>query len=178
MHWYCQNKQRAQQALGKEHKSIKTEIGSRHRECSTSTKQGVKYMYCEVTKTIQCAHPPHHRDGLWLCSDMPATYGQWWSSRIVSARTNRVLNKHQARSINALKQKLVHDKQSAQQAQSKEHNICTVKSQRQSNAPILLITVMVYGFVATSWLWMVSGEIHALLLLEPTECSTSTRQGA
>ena len=36
----------------------------------------------------------------WLCGDMPAMDGQWRSSRIVSARTNRVLNKHLARSIN------------------------------------------------------------------------------
>ena len=43
-------------------------------------------------KTIQCAHPPHHHK--WLCGDMPAMDGQWRSSRIVSVRTNRVLNKH------------------------------------------------------------------------------------
>ena len=38
----------------------------------------------------------------WLCGDMPAMDGQWRSSRIVSVRTNRVLNKHWARSINIL----------------------------------------------------------------------------
>ena len=31
------------------------------------------------------------------------------------------------------------------------------------------------GFVATCWLWTASGGVHALLVLEPTECSTSTR---
>ena len=30
----------------------------------------------------------------WICGDMPAIGGQWRSSRIVSVRTNRVLNKH------------------------------------------------------------------------------------
>ena len=34
------------------------------------------------------------------------------------------------------------------------------------------------GFVETCQLWMASGGVHALLVLEPTECSTSTRQGA
>ena len=29
----------------------------------------------------------------WFCGDMPAMDGQWWSSRIVSVRTNRVLKK-------------------------------------------------------------------------------------
>ena len=47
-------------------------------------------------KTIQCAYPPHHHNGF------VATCGQWWSSRIVSDRTNRGLNKHQARSVNIL----------------------------------------------------------------------------
>ena len=31
------------------------------------------------------------------------------------------------------------------------------------------------GFVATYRLWPASGGIHALLVLEPTECSTSTK---
>ena len=56
---------------------------------------GTDYIYSEVMKAIQCAHPPHH------------------------------------------------------------HN----------------------SFVATCRLWTVSGGVHALLALEPTECSTSTRQG-
>ena len=34
------------------------------------------------------------------------------------------------------------------------------------------------GFVATCRLWTASGEVHALLVLEPTECSTSTKQRA
>ena len=34
-----------------------------------------------------------------------------------------------------------------------------------------------YGFVATCRLWTASGRVHALLVLEPIECSTSTRQG-
>ena len=33
---------------------------------------------------------------------MPAMGGQWGISRIVSGRTNRVLNKHKARSVNIL----------------------------------------------------------------------------
>ena len=41
-----------------------------------------------------------------------------------------------------LKQKLVHDTQSAQHAQSNEHNSYIVTLWRQSNAPILLITAM------------------------------------
>ena len=33
-------------------------------------------------------------------------------------------------------------------------------------------------FVMTCRLWMASGRVHTLLVLEPTECSTSTfRQG-
>ena len=54
------------------------------------------YIYSEVMKTIQCPHPPHHRN----------------------------------------------------------------------------------GFVATCQLWTTSGGVHALLMLETTECSASTRQGA
>ena len=34
------------------------------------------------------------------------------------------------------------------------------------------------GFVATCRLWTASGGVHALLVLEPTACSTSTRLGA
>ena len=34
------------------------------------------------------------------------------------------------------------------------------------------------GFVATCQLWTASGGVHTLLVLEPTECSTSTRLGA
>ena len=34
------------------------------------------------------------------------------------------------------------------------------------------------GFVATCRLWTASGGVHALLVLEPRECSTSTRLGA
>ena len=32
------------------------------------------------------------------------------------------------------------------------------------------------GFVATCRPWTVGGRVHALLVLEPTECSASTRQ--
>ena len=34
------------------------------------------------------------------------------------------------------------------------------------------------GFVATCRVWTASGGVHALLVLEPTECSTSTGLGA
>ena len=34
------------------------------------------------------------------------------------------------------------------------------------------------GFVVTCRLWTASGGVHALLVLEPTVCSTSTKQGA
>ena len=51
-------------------------------------------------KTIQCTHTPHHHNE--FAGNMPAMDGQWWSSCIVCARTNRVLNKHQARSVNIL----------------------------------------------------------------------------
>ena len=34
------------------------------------------------------------------------------------------------------------------------------------------------GFVATCRLWTAGGGVHALLVLEPTERSTSTKQGA
>ena len=34
------------------------------------------------------------------------------------------------------------------------------------------------GLVATCRLWTASDGVHALLVLEPTECSTSTKQGA
>ena len=43
---------------------------------------------------------PYSSSPQWLCSNMPAMEGQWRSSRIISVRTNRVLNKHQARSLN------------------------------------------------------------------------------
>ena len=33
------------------------------------------------------------------------------------------------------------------------------------------------AFVVTCQLWMASGGVHALLVLEPAECSTSTRLG-
>ena len=33
------------------------------------------------------------------------------------------------------------------------------------------------GFVATCQLWTASGGVHLLLVLEPTECSTSIRLG-
>ena len=34
------------------------------------------------------------------------------------------------------------------------------------------------GFVATCRVWTASGGVHELLVLESTECSTSTRLGA
>ena len=34
------------------------------------------------------------------------------------------------------------------------------------------------GFVATCRVWMASDGVHAFLVLESTECSTSTRLGA
>ena len=34
------------------------------------------------------------------------------------------------------------------------------------------------GFVATCQLWTANGGVHTLLVLEPTECSTRTKQGA
>ena len=49
------------------------------------------YKYSDVMKTFQC---PSSSSPQWLCGDMPAMDGQWRSSRIVSVRTNRVLNKH------------------------------------------------------------------------------------
>ena len=33
------------------------------------------------------------------------------------------------------------------------------------------------GFVATCRFWMASGEVHTLLVLAPTKCSTNIRQG-
>ena len=33
------------------------------------------------------------------------------------------------------------------------------------------------GFVVTCQLWTASGGVHALLVLEPKECPTSTKQG-
>ena len=49
-------------------------------------------------KTIQSTYPPSSSPE-WLCDDMPDMDRQWWNSRIISVRTNRVLNKHKARSI-------------------------------------------------------------------------------
>ena len=34
------------------------------------------------------------------------------------------------------------------------------------------------AFVATCRLWTASGGVQALLVLEPTECSATTKQGA
>ena len=34
------------------------------------------------------------------------------------------------------------------------------------------------GFVATCRLWTANGRVHVLLVLEPSECSTSTTKGA
>ena len=38
----------------------------------------------------------------WLCGNMPAMDSQWRSSCVARVRTNRVLNKHYARSLNTL----------------------------------------------------------------------------
>ena len=67
-----------------------------HRVLNKHKAKSIIQIYSEVMKTIQCAHPPHHRN----------------------------------------------------------------------------------GFVTTCRLWAASGGVHALLVLEPTECSTSTRLGA
>ena len=34
------------------------------------------------------------------------------------------------------------------------------------------------GFEETYWIWIASGGVHALLVLEPKECSKNTRQAA
>ena len=41
----------------------------------------------------------------------------------------------------------------------------------------MYVYVYIYIYV-TCRLWTASGGVHALLVLEPTECSTSTRLGA
>ena len=61
----------------------------------------------------------------------------------------------------------------AQQAQSKECNTYIVKSWIQSNAPILFITTMALWWHA-GYGWPVAEFTYCL---EPTECSTSTKQG-
>ena len=46
---------------------LKTEIGSRHTECSICKKQehNTYIIYGDVMQTIQCAYPPHHLMALW-----------------------------------------------------------------------------------------------------------------
>ena len=68
--------------------------------------------------------------------------------------THRVLNKHKAKSIIQINSDVMKTIQCAHPPH--HHN----------------------GFVATCRLWTASGGVHALLVLEPTECSTSTRLGA
>ena len=68
--------------------------------------------------------------------------------------THRVLNKHKAKS----KIQIYSDVMKRSQ--------CTHPPHQHS------------GFVATCRLWTGSGGVHALLVLEPTACSTSTRLGA
>ena len=68
--------------------------------------------------------------------------------------THRVLNKHKANSIIQIYSDVMKTIQCAHPPH--HHN----------------------GFVATYQLWTASGGIHALLVLEPRECSTSTRLGA
>ena len=58
------------------------------------------HIHSEVMKTIQCAHPRHHQNG--FCGKIQGLDGQWRSSHIVSVSTNRVFNKHQARSVDTL----------------------------------------------------------------------------
>ena len=67
--------------------------------------------------------------------------------------THRVLNKHKAKSIIQIYSDVMKTIQCAHPPH--HHN----------------------GFVATCRLWTASGGVHALLVLEPTECSTSTRPG-
>ena len=68
--------------------------------------------------------------------------------------TQRVLNKHKAKSIIQVYSDVMKTIQCAHPLH--HHN----------------------GFVATYRLWTASGGVHALLVLEPTECSTGTRLGA
>ena len=68
--------------------------------------------------------------------------------------THRVLNKHKAKSIIHIYSDVMKTIQCAHLPH--HHN----------------------GFVATCRLWSASGGVHPLLVLEPTECSTSTRLGA
>ena len=64
--------------------------------------------------------------------------------------------------------------QSAQQAQFKEDNTYIEKSWEQYNAPILIIIMLCDDMS----IMHASNGVHAMLVLEPTECSTSTRQRA
>ena len=84
---------------------------------------------------------------------MPDMDGQWRSSHIASARTNRVLNMHKAKSI-------IHCSDVMKTIQCAHHL-------HHHNA-----------FVVTCRLWTAIGRVHALLVLEPIECSTSIRLGA
>ena len=69
----------------------------------------------KITKSVPISSSPQ-----WLCGDILTMDDQWHSSRIVRARTNRLLSKNQAGSVNILiKQSLVHDTQSAQQAKAR-----------------------------------------------------------
>ena len=69
--------------------------------------------------------------------------------------------------------KLVHDTQSAQHVQSIDHNYIysDVMKTIQFDHPLHHHN----GFMEECQLWMAIGRGHALLVLEPTECSKSTR---
>ena len=72
-------------------------------------------------KTIHCAHPPHHRNGfVATCRLCMANCGI--HALLVLESTECSTSTRLGAQIHQLKQKLVHDTQSAQQALSKEHN--------------------------------------------------------
>ena len=85
---------------------------------------------------------------------------------------NLSIHEYRVHQLHQIKQKLVHDTQSAQQAQSMERNTYKMKSLKQYNVPILLNTAIALGNMAT-----LDGQWRSstLLVLETTESSTSTR---
>ena len=70
---------------------------------------------------------------------------------------------------------MVYDTQSVQQAQSLERNTYSevMKTIQDTHPP-----QHHSDFVVTCQLWTTSDGVHNLLVLQPTECSRSTKQGA
>ena len=132
------------------------------------------YMYSDATKTIQCAHPLHHRNAfvatcrLWMVSG--------GSSSIVSVRTNRVLNKHWARGVYILIETEIGSWHTECSIYTKQRALY-IYSEAMKTIQCAHPPHHHNGCLATCRLWTAIGGVHALLVWKPLKGSTSTRLG-